>query len=76
MRLKKSKSRSQKRADIKIAFVILSLVYLTCIKMSTTIEALKVAMISATTVLNGPRSIVATQAVRKVQTIRMPQMRV
>ena len=61
-------------AAIRIALVIFSLVYLTCIKMRTTTDALKVAMDNATTVLNFPRSTVAIHAVSTVQTIRMNQI--
>ena len=48
-------------------FVSRSLVYFTCMKISTTSRALNVAMTSATTVLNGPRSMKATPAVITVR---------
>src|SRR5947199_3638072 len=65
---------SQNTAAINTALVIFSLVYFTCMKNSTTMEALQVAMNSATIVLNAPRSTVAIQAVNTVPTMRMAQI--
>src|SRR5579863_6068213 len=57
-------------AKSSTALVIFSLVYFTCMKIRTTTVALQVAITRATTVLNGPRSTVAIQAVKNVAAIR------
>ena len=60
-------------AETTTTLTSFSLVYLTCIKIRTTSSALKVAMIRATIVLKGPRSIKATPAVTPVRTSKRQQ---
>src|SRR5208282_5829962 len=66
-----------KRKKIALAMtrpVSFSCVYFTCMKNRTTRIALKVAIVRATIVFKGPRSMKATPAVRPVPTSRASQM--